>query len=151
MDACLLLHDQHLASQYITDVNKLLSEFSWVYDWKLTRFFVDRVWERCPVDWLQALLRLSADQLSQIASSTGKSIDLPSSLRHYIDECRRLSIVGRSPEFVVPCSSLPTYQRRKISAKKQHEFDQLLPMLADLCNKHQISQIVDIGCGIVST
>src|SRR5277367_861581 len=132
MDVSALLHDQSVASQYVTDVKKLLAEFSWVYDWKLTRFFVDRVWERCPADWLQALLRLSPDQLSQIASSSGKSKDLPESLQQFITECRRLSIVGHCQPRPHLCSlSPPAYHRRKISAKKQHEYDQLVPVLVE--------------------
>lgn len=147
MNVSALMCDDRLAGEYVADVKKFLAEFNWVYDWKLTRFFVDRIWERSPPDWLHAWQQLGTEQLSQIASSSEKAKLLPESLQHFISECRRLAISDRNP--AVSIHSLPTYNRRKISAKKQHEFDQLLPRLVELFRKHQITEVVDIGCGIV--
>ena len=75
--------------------------------------------------------------------------DWPPSLVHFCHQCQALKIPIQRVLKHAP--QLPDKIRRGLTPKKQHEVMTLATFINAECNKYGITQILDMGAGLVST
>jgi hypothetical protein len=75
--------------------------------------------------------------------------DWPPSLVHFCRQCQALKIPTQ--RFIKHAPQLPDKIRRGLTPKKQHEVMTLATFINAECNKYGITQVLDMGAGLVST
>ncbi len=68
-------------------------------------------------------------------------------LKQLIDDIKNLEFISR-PE-VYEYKNLSQNNFVGLSVKKQHEISVMVPFISDLCNRNEITNVVDIGSGLV--
>lgn len=77
------------AESSLKEIVLLLSSNAWIYDFKLTRFFLDRVWERLPPEWNDVIQTLTIEDLSGLPYGETRS-SWPATLNQFIKDCLSL-------------------------------------------------------------
>ena len=75
--------------------------------------------------------------------------DWPPSLVHFCHQCQALKIPIQ--RVIKHAPQLPDKIRRGLTPKKQHEVMTLATFINAECNKYGITQVLDMGAGLVST
>lgn len=75
--------------------------------------------------------------------------DWPPSLVHFCHQCQALKIPIQ--RVIKHAPQLPDQISRGLTPKKQHEVMTLATFINAECNKYGITQVLDIGAGLVST
>lgn len=138
---------------YVASLTEFLANFSWIYDFKLTRFLRDGVYERIPDEWKQTLISLSNRELNELPYAYGSvKEEWPPSLRDFVSEAISLLIqgndvrksLGRETESVVLSGRIV----RGMKPKKRHEVERMVAFVGQLCGEREIRHVVDVGAGL---
>nr|CAD7461234.1 unnamed protein product [Timema tahoe] len=135
-------------STYFCDALKYLSDYSWLYNFPITKILVNNVLSKIPDDWLETLLQLTNEELNQLPLGLVKD-DWPLSLLEFCHRSQALRLHIESPigDQMEP-KELPDKLRRGLTSKKQHEICRLGALIHHVCHKQEITRVLDIGAGL---
>lgn len=98
-----------------------------------------------PSEWLEFLLNLPDTDLHQLDAF----LDLTQiEQRPFIKLCEDLRNLVKIPKQEVNSHNLPIKAFDKINDKKEYEIGILAPFIAEIYNREQLSQVIDIGSGV---
>jgi hypothetical protein len=138
--------------EYVLALTDFLTTHSWIYDFKLTRFFRDRVCHRLPDEWKQTLISLTSSELNELPFGFVKE-EWPDSLKEFISEAMSLDLpertvtrklTGKETKSVTLSGKIAT----GMSPKKTHEVERMVAFVRQLCEEHGIRHLVDVGAGL---
>ncbi|CAC5359329.1 unnamed protein product [Mytilus coruscus] len=123
-----------------------LHEFDWIYNFKLTDFFIDEVWENIPGEWAECLLSLSNEHLNQLPF--GFMVDTwPESFREFLQKAISFSS-SRNCKSLEKSVEIDPNIKRGMNPKKQHEVSKMAALVHDLIKDSGSDIIVDVGSGL---
>ncbi|XP_076081227.1 uncharacterized protein LOC143052160 [Mytilus galloprovincialis] len=132
--------------QQLTQMVDFLYEFDWIYNFKLTDYFIDEVWENIPGLWAECLLSLSHEHLNQLPF--GYMMDTwPVSFREYLQKAMSLSS-SRNCKTLETSVEIDPNIKRGMNPKKQHEVSKMAALVHDLVKVTGSDVIVDVGSGL---
>ncbi|CAG2228755.1 unnamed protein product [Mytilus edulis] len=132
--------------QQLTQMVDFLYEFDWIYNFKLTDYFIDEVWENIPGEWAECLLSLSHEHLNQLPF--GYMMDTwPVSFREYLQKAMSLSS-SRNCKTLETSVEIDPNIKRGMNPKKQHEVSKMAALVHDLVKVTGSDVIVDVGSGL---
>ncbi|XP_060081198.1 probable methyltransferase-like protein 25 isoform X2 [Ylistrum balloti] len=103
---------------------KFLVEYEWVYNFQLTKFFVNKVWDKIP-----------------------REEEWPDSLKNFIRTALTLSLPRSQRNGVTPVIISPD-MCRGMTPKKQHEVSLMSAVVHDVARQANCDVILDIGSGL---
>ncbi|CAG2247834.1 unnamed protein product [Mytilus edulis] len=132
--------------QQLKQMVDFLHEFDWIYNFKLTDFFIDEVWENIPGEWAECLLSLPYEHLNQLPF--GFMLDTwPVSFREFLQKAISLSS-SRNCKTLETAVEIEPNIRRGMNPKKQHEVSKMAALVHDLVKDTGSDVIVDVGSGL---
>ncbi|XP_063436455.1 probable methyltransferase-like protein 25 [Mytilus trossulus] len=132
--------------QQLKQMVDFLHEFDWIYNFKLTDFFIDEVWENIPGEWAECLLSLSHEQLNQLPF--GYMMDTwPVSFREFLQKSISFSS-SRNCKTLETAVEIDPNIKRGMNPKKQHEVSKMAALVHDLVKDTGSDVIVDVGSGL---
>ncbi|KAI8503303.1 hypothetical protein Bbelb_191240 [Branchiostoma belcheri] len=132
--------------EYVERMCRLLAEHEWVYNFQLTRFFAEKVWEKIPEEWKKPLLALSTDDLNHLPGGCTKA-DWPTSLKAFVEDAASLALPRQQPHDLV-AMEISKDLARGMTPKKEHEVSYLASVIRDSCIRTSCSSVIDIGSGL---
>lgn len=135
-------------NQPFREVIDFLQHYEWIYNFKLTDFFTNQVWENIPYEWVPCLLSLSIEELNGIPYGHLKD-SWPQSFKDFLLKAISFSL-GRSHSNNMdePDLDLDQDLKKGMNTKKQHEVKQMSTLVHDLAGKTGSDVIVDVGSGL---
>ncbi|XP_078579621.1 methyltransferase-like protein 25B [Branchiostoma floridae x Branchiostoma japonicum] len=134
------------AGEYVERICRLLAEQKWIYNFQLTRFFLERVWEKVPEEWRQPLLSLSTHDLNHLPSGHLKD-DWPTTLKAFVKTAASLSLPRQQATDLV-AMEINKDLARGMTPKKKHEVSYLASVVRDTCGKTSCNSVIDVGSGL---
>ncbi|CAH1252241.1 RRNAD1 [Branchiostoma lanceolatum] len=131
---------------YVERICRVLAEHEWIYNFQLTRFFVEKVWEKLPKEWRKPLLSLSTDDLNHLPTGRVKD-DWPTSLKDFVETAASLALPRQQSHDLV-AMEINKDLARGMTPKKKHEVSYLASVIRDACRKTSCSTVIDIGSGL---
>ncbi|XP_066270916.1 methyltransferase-like protein 25B [Branchiostoma lanceolatum] len=131
---------------YVERICRVLAEHEWIYNFQLTRFFVEKVWEKLPKEWREPLLSLSTDDLNHLPAGRVKD-DWPTSLKDFVETAASLALPRQQSHDLV-AMEINKDLARGMTPKKKHEVSYLASVVRDTCRKTSCSTVIDIGSGL---
>jgi len=148
----------------------LLKTYRWLVDVRTANFYTDRVWERLPSSWREALDASTLDELADLAdlARAPRASCWPLSLLAFNAACRAASLPRTHAEMDTaarirvgggerggakgagtrPLALLPPALRYGVRPKKAHEVSSLAPIIAQLVLPLGVKHlVVDLGAG----
>ncbi|KAI0215432.1 Methyltransferase-like protein 25 [Lamellibrachia satsuma] len=121
--------------------------YQWVYDLQLTKYFVDKAWEKIPPDWKDPLTSLTQDELNAFPHGFFKE-SCPESLKEFIQTSHTLSLPRSPLSCHMTRTELDKNMRKGMNPKKIHEVSQMAGVVDKLCRECGVQHIIDIGSGL---
>uniref|UniRef100_A0A914V0A5 Methyltransferase domain-containing protein n=1 Tax=Plectus sambesii TaxID=2011161 RepID=A0A914V0A5_9BILA len=131
--------------QYFHDIFDLLKKYEYVHSLRNIDFFLQDQWKKLPNDWLLFLNDLTRDELNQLPRNGHSHPKCPETLKSFLIECGRLSVLIDEPLSMQP---LPNTICKSVKQKKRHELNHLTLFIVSLCDQLNCNRVVDIGCGL---
>ncbi|XP_062510529.1 probable methyltransferase-like protein 25 [Corticium candelabrum] len=136
---------------YVISLTDFIAKFSWIYDFKLTRFLQDKAYDRLPDEWKDTLISLSVEELNELPFGLIQE-KWPESFKHFISEATSLltqsSDVRKCKKLEVESVCLSEKIKRGMKAKKVHEVERMVSFVGALCREKEIKHVVDVGSGL---
>lgn len=84
-----------------------------------------------------------------IFSEEIERLNIPSSLKYFFTETKKISF-KKNYEHLPDDNKTTEYKNlTRITSKKSYEIQKLIPLIKDLCEKHNCKYLIDIGSGLV--
>ncbi|XP_076324405.1 methyltransferase-like protein 25B isoform X1 [Tachypleus tridentatus] len=135
----------------IYETVRLLAEYSWVYNFCVTKIFTSNVLENIPYEWKAHLQDLRFEEMNKVPFGFIKS-DWPQSLQSFVKTCLTMAEarfmthrVNINPSVNV---TIPPSIQRGMAPKKIHEVNQLAELLGIICKEVCCNRVVDVGSGL---
>ncbi|XP_074661532.1 putative methyltransferase-like protein 25 [Tubulanus polymorphus] len=129
----------------------LLQKYSWIYDFQLTQFFIERIWEKIPEKWCEDLFSLTTDELGEIPYGYLKNSWSPD-LRTLVDETIALSLPRQHSIAINPVTVAGDVEDKRLhvgmTAKKIHEVDNMAAFVDEFSRQGACNIVVDAGAGM---
>ncbi|KAK4885979.1 hypothetical protein RN001_002250 [Aquatica leii] len=136
-------YDSYL--EYFTAVLNFLKDEQWIYNYRNTHILVNNVLDNFQPDWIEHFQYITSNELNNLPFGYINS-NWPESLQNFLKKITNLKYGIEVYRFG---SELPVLQsRHRLSVKKQHEIVRLTAVIHDLCQKYDITVIIDIGAGL---
>ncbi|XP_064596483.1 methyltransferase-like protein 25B isoform X2 [Liolophura sinensis] len=124
---------------------EFLRDFSWIYDYQVTEFFVEQPWRSIPDEWREFLLGLSLEELNVLPLGNIKD-EWPDNFSTFVQTALEMSM-PRGSYSVTPVE-IPCELKKGMNPKKQHEVSLMAAVLHQLMEEASVSVVVDIGAGL---
>ncbi|KAL4216420.1 hypothetical protein ACF0H5_024145 [Mactra antiquata] len=131
------------------DILYFLVQNKWIYDFKLTHFFIHKICDEIPKEWLPVLKTVSHEELSGLPFGYLK-YDWPESLKNFIRKCLKYSISREQQTLStqIQDSNHHHAQQRGMSEKKWHEVNHMTSFIDHVTKSSSNNMIVDVGSGL---
>ncbi|XP_049525858.1 methyltransferase-like protein 25B isoform X3 [Dermacentor silvarum] len=137
-------------TEYLSSCARFLSEFSWIYNARMTDLLIAGTLDAVPAEWVNHLEKLSGEELGKVPFGLIKS-DWPSSLQSFVSRAVKLGearFLEPPSELVSKKTVLPPAWRQGLTPKKQLELEWLATLVADTCIAAQCGRVLDVGAGV---
>ncbi|KAF5274828.1 hypothetical protein FQR65_LT00411 [Abscondita terminalis] len=126
-------------------VLSFLKDSQWIYNYPNTHILVNKVLDEFKPDWIRHLDCITNNELNDLPFGYINN-NWPDSLQQFLRNILslRCQIDMYKTKYEVPV--LQSHDR--LSVKKAHEIVRLAVVIHDLCQKHDISVIIDVGAGL---
>ena len=84
-----------------------------------------------------------------IFSEEIKRLQIPASLEHFFAEAKKISFKGNYEQLNDGNVTMQFQNLVGITSKKSYEIQKMIPLVRDLCVKHNCKYVIDIGSGLV--
>uniref|UniRef100_A0A1Y1MHR6 Methyltransferase domain-containing protein n=1 Tax=Photinus pyralis TaxID=7054 RepID=A0A1Y1MHR6_PHOPY len=133
------------ANEYFREVLTFLREEDWLFNYPNTHIFVNRILDNFKTDWIRPLRCITNKELNDIPEGFVNS-NWPTDFKELL-----VKIAALKQEIQhYNCSQQPVVLQPQVrlSAKKAHEISTLPLVIHDMCSKHNVTVLVDVGAGI---
>ncbi|KAL3884429.1 hypothetical protein ACJMK2_024568 [Sinanodonta woodiana] len=127
-----------------------LAEFQWVYNFRLTHFFIDEVWKHVPEEWMEYLLSMTVDELSQVPSGKLKE-GWPESFHAFVKKSLLYSSICTHAVSTIDSLDqicINGQIKRGMTPKKLHEVCHMTSLVDHVTRESGAEVIVDVGSGL---
>lgn len=125
---------------------ELLAEYQWIYNFQVTKFFIEEPWKHIPEEWKDVLTRLTTDELNLLPFGYSKE-NWPKSLKEFISTASEMPLPRIISEEIQPCSLDPQI-KRGMNPKKQHEVSHMSALINDISVRTGCDVVIDVGSGL---
>ncbi|XP_061174710.1 probable methyltransferase-like protein 25 [Saccostrea echinata] len=125
---------------------EILVENQWIYNFQVTRFFIEEPWNSLPSEWGNELLKLTTEDLNSLPFGFIQD-DWPESLRKFIYTATELVLPRTLSEEIQPCA-LTSEVKRGMNPKKQHEVRHMAALVSNMAAKTGCDVVIDVGSGL---
>ncbi|XP_062597462.1 probable methyltransferase-like protein 25 [Saccostrea cucullata] len=125
---------------------EILVDNQWMYNFQVTRFFIEEPWKSLPPEWREDLLNLTTEELNSLPFGYVQD-DWTESLRKYISSATELVLPRNLSEEIQPCT-LTSELKRGMNPKKQHEVRHMAALVSDIATKTGCDVVIDVGSGL---
>ena len=128
-----LSHDMDRSS-VIGNILQLLSDYSWIYNFKVTNLLTDKILETIPVVWIEFLSNLSVESFNDILihQKSQETEGIPGDVRRFL-ELYNSSLIAFESSISCQESEDPG-DLRGVSPKKIHEIKSFADFIGKLGN-----------------
>ncbi|KAK2151013.1 hypothetical protein LSH36_379g01024 [Paralvinella palmiformis] len=131
---------------YFSECLLFLHKYEWIYDFQLTHFFTDRVWENIPSEWIGILTGLTIEELNQMPFGYCKK-SWPDSFKNFLWTATSLT-PSRCLSGDAHPISIDDKMSCGMSPKKSHEVCHVAAVINGVCKQSHCKAVVDVGSGL---
>ncbi|KAK3599773.1 hypothetical protein CHS0354_037259 [Potamilus streckersoni] len=127
-----------------------LAQFQWVYNFRLTHFFIDEVWKHVPEEWTEYLLSMTVEELNQVPSGKLKE-GCPESFHTFVKKSLLYSSICTHAVSTIDNldqNCINSKIKRGMTPKKLHEVCHMTSLVDHVTRESGSEVVVDVGSGL---